>query len=99
MFGSSHLANFTPPPSLKLFERKHLSYQDRKKFLEYLWTDVEWEYNEANNATNIYNIFTEILENIPTKVLSDNETISLFKNALENTIGIENSKTKHKKYI
>jgi len=55
--------------------------------------------NEANNATNLYNIFTEILESIPKDVLIDNETLGLFKNALEDTIGEENAKSKLKKYI
>lgn len=73
----------------KLFCRKELNYKERKELIKYYFSDVEKEYNEANNATNIYNMFTEILEVMPKDILIDNNTIGLFKSALQDTIGTE----------
>ena len=44
-------------------------------------------------------MFMEMLEVMPRDILTSNETLLLFKGALEETIGVEEAKTKNKKYI
>jgi len=77
------------PKFQKIFERKELIYEERKELIKDYFSDVEKEYNEANNATNIYNMLAEILEVMPKHILIDNNTMGLFKNALQDTTGIE----------
>jgi hypothetical protein len=83
-------------------KRKNLNYDSRKLLIKYYWEDVQYEYNEANHPTNIYNMFCEILESMPQKSLKDCNTLSLFQSALEDTIGKENiqsNQSKNKTYI
>jgi len=83
-------------------ERKKLSYMERKELIKDYFSDVEFEYNEANNATNIYNMLCEVLEVMPKDILIDNNSMGLFKSALQDTTGIEiklPEENKSKKYI
>jgi len=91
---------FTPPAQMKgLINRKKLDYEGRKNLIKHYWDDVNNEYTEANYPTNLYNMFYEVLESIPKEVLSNCETLGLFKEALIKTIGEEEAKSKIKKYI
>jgi len=80
-------------------KRKPLNYDSRKLSIKYYWDDVQNEYHESNNPTNIYNMFCEMLEAMPQDSLEDCETMGLFKSALEDTIGKMQAKTKYKTYI
>jgi len=91
---------FTPPAQMKgLINRKKLDYKGRKNLIKHYWDDVNGEYTEANHPTNLYNMFSEMLESIPKEVLSECETLGLFKGALIKTIGKEKAKSKNKIYI
>jgi len=87
------------PKRVEIFKRKPNIYKDRIKLLKEYYSDVKLEYNEANIPTNLFNIFEEMLSSIPKEDLIQCETLGLFKDALEETIGVQNAKTKNKKYI
>ncbi len=78
---------------------KPLTYKNRKELISQYWSHIQVEYNEANNATNLYNMFSEILEVLPNEILKDNQTLGLFHDALIDKIGKKNSKIEHKTYI
>lgn len=88
---SSNPKSKVPQIIKNMFEskRKGLFYKERKELIKDYFSDVKKEYNEANNATNIYNMLAEILEVIPKDILQDNNTMRLFKSALQDTTGIE----------
>jgi len=88
---------FTPPAQLNFLKRKEMNYDSRKLLIKHYWDDVQTEYTEANQPTNIYNMFCEMLESMPKDIISGCETQGLFKDALETVIGKE--ATKSKKYI
>lgn len=89
------------PENFQMFKRREMNYDSRKLLLKNYWNDVQFEYTEANHATNIYNMFCEILESMPQKSLKECYTLVLFENALKDTIGKDNITVhnKPKKYI
>ena len=87
------------PRRPQMFDRKPMNREKRLNATKHYFEDIQKEYHEDNIPTNIFAMFAEVLDAMPKDDLIRCETLGLFKDALEERIGIENAKSKNKKYI
>lgn len=64
------------------------------EIMKELFLGIETEYYENNNATNIADLFNEMLRAIPLDKIVQNDTLALFKNELEELVN-SRQLTKH----
>jgi len=83
-------------------KRKGLNRDSRKLAIKYHYTDIQSEFYEDNIPTNLFTLFEEFLETVPSSDLAECNTIGLFEDALAERLkrdGVVLKDFKNKKYI
>ena len=83
-------------------KRKELNRESRKLAIKHHYTDIQSEFYEDNIPTNLFTLFEEFLEAVPTYDLAECNTIGLFEDALAERLkrdGVVLKDFKNKKYI
>ena len=83
-------------------KRKELNRESRKLAIKHHYTDIQSEFYEDNIPTNLFTLFEEFLEAVPTSDLAECNTIGLFEDALAERLkrdGVALKDFKNKKYI
>jgi len=83
-------------------KRKGLNRDSRKLAIKYHYTDIKSEFYEDNIPTNLFTLFEEFLETVPSSDLAECNTIAIFESALKERLkqdGVTPKIFKIKKYI
>jgi len=83
-------------------KRKGLNRDSRLLAIKHYYADIQTEFYEDNVPTNLFTLFEEFLNSVPTSDLVECNTIGLFENALSerlNRDGVIYKNFKNKTYI